>query len=276
MHSHNDHARSRRRPLQPVDPYLYTNNASALVSLQAASAAAAGPVTVVGSISKALQAASAKVFSCKNCGEEFHQQSLLGHGNFAAVHSAVHKGTGEVCVLKTLNRQPKHTQKLQQQFDGYLERERWCLENISHPNVLSQASHAVRRSLGLGNSCTFTNARGSVTLVQEYANKGDLFYHIERNRFLPEIDAMSIFDQLLCAVACLHTNGVVHLDLKCENVFLQQASPAGKLEVKLGDFGLVKVKALGDSIEDVTDHSGTENSMSPESLRRRLGFDGKR
>jgi serine/threonine protein kinase len=135
----------------------------------------------------------------KNCGEEFHQRSLLGHGNFAVVHSAVHKGTGEVCVLKTLNRQPKHTQKLQQQFDGYLERERWCLEHVSHPNLLSQASHAVRRSLGLGNSCTFTNARGSVTLVQEYANKGDLFYHVEKNRF-PEIGAMSIFDQLLGAL----------------------------------------------------------------------------
>uniref|UniRef100_A0A3B4G774 non-specific serine/threonine protein kinase n=1 Tax=Pundamilia nyererei TaxID=303518 RepID=A0A3B4G774_9CICH len=70
-------------------------------------------------------------------------------------------------------------------------------------------------------------------IVMEYASRGELYDYIQERRRLPETETRSIFRQITSAVHYCHKNGVVHRDLKLENILLDQ-----DLNVKLADFGL--------------------------------------
>lgn len=69
----------------------------------------------------------------------------------------------------------------------------------------------------------------------EYAEKGDLLDHIKRRGCIRESKAKLILLQLLDAVDFCHKQGVIHRDLKCENVLINKNN-----EVKLTDFGFAK------------------------------------
>ncbi|GLD75009.1 NUAK family SNF1-like kinase 1 [Lates japonicus] len=76
-------------------------------------------------------------------------------------------------------------------------------------------------------------SRDKIVIVMEYASRGELYDYIQERRRLPETEARSIFRQITSAVHYCHKNGVVHRDLKLENILLDQ-----DLNVKLADFGL--------------------------------------
>ena len=72
-------------------------------------------------------------------------------------------------------------------------------------------------------------------LVTELCSGGELFdYLVERGRLL-EGEARRLFGELAVAVGLMHRQGVVHRDLKLENVLLD-----GELRVKLGDLGFAR------------------------------------
>ncbi|KAJ8312732.1 hypothetical protein KUTeg_010105 [Tegillarca granosa] len=76
-----------------------------------------------------------------------------------------------------------------------------------------------------------------VYIVMDYCAKGDLLdlinKHIGDNqRGIGEAASRKIFNQLCQALRHIHNNGIVHRDLKCENVLLDE-----NLDVKLTDFG---------------------------------------
>jgi serine/threonine protein kinase len=253
-------ARSRRQPLESVDPAAVANKR--LGGAPEVHAAASPLVS-------GLSFQGIEGLPSKNYADEFHQYSTLGTGNFASVQRAIHKKSQQTVVLKKLR---KNCSK--RQFDGFLKREKWCLENLNHGNIVHAAEDGVLHKLGLGKSCSFQNSGGATVLILENLNQGDLFDYVQANNFIEEQHALPIFHGLLQGAVHLHDNGIVHLDIKCENVFLNKDSQ-GKLTAKLGDFGLVKVQALGDDIEHVTDCYGTECTMSPEVLSH-TSFDGKR
>lgn len=71
--------------------------------------------------------------------------------------------------------------------------------------------------------------------MSELCSGGELFdYLVERGRIL-EGEARRLFGELTLAVACMHMRGVVHRDLKLENVLLD-----GELRIKLGDLGFAR------------------------------------
>ncbi|RLN49859.1 hypothetical protein BBJ29_003131 [Phytophthora kernoviae] len=73
-------------------------------------------------------------------------------------------------------------------------------------------------------------------LVMENCAGGDLFDFISQNGGMDEHDAKTLFRHIAGAVSHCHEHGVVHLDIKPENLFFKVSSL--QLEtVKLGDFG---------------------------------------
>lgn len=60
----------------------------------------------------------------------------------------------------------------------------------------------------------------SIYLVTEYASRGEIFDHLVENGRMKEEEAARVFSQIVSALDYCHSNGIVHRDLKAENVLL--------------------------------------------------------
>ncbi|MBF0408822.1 MAG: serine/threonine-protein kinase [Candidatus Riflebacteria bacterium] len=97
--------------------------------------------------------------------------------------------------------------------------------------------------------------------MQEYLNLGTLDQTLKKKRF-KSADLMTFFDQIIKFLNIIHSEGIIHLDLKPSNIMLRAHSP---LKVAFGDFGSASI------IEDefskkMTDFRATGIYQSPESL----------
>ncbi|RUS77055.1 hypothetical protein EGW08_015192, partial [Elysia chlorotica] len=77
-----------------------------------------------------------------------------------------------------------------------------------------------------------------LSIVMDYASQGDLHKHITERRglYFPNEIIMKWFSQLLSALAYIHKRGILHRDIKPQNLFVD-----GKYTLKLGDFGICKI-----------------------------------
>ncbi|XP_066426054.1 RAC-beta serine/threonine-protein kinase isoform X2 [Molothrus aeneus] len=95
--------------------------------------------------------------------------------------------------------------------------------------------------------------------VMEYANGGELFFHLSRERVFPEPRARFYGAEIVSALEYLHSRDVVYRDIKLENLMLDKDG-----HIKITDFGLCK--------EGVTDGTtmrtfcGTPEYLAPEVL----------
>lgn len=63
-------------------------------------------------------------------------------------------------------------------------------------------------------------SKNMIYLVTEYASRGEIFDHLVANGRMKEEEAARVFAQIVSAVEFCHSKGVVHRDLKAENVLL--------------------------------------------------------
>jgi len=113
------------------------------------------------------------------------------------------------------------------------------------------------------------NDHGKVFLVMECCHGGDLFeivlsHYSTHKQGLPEITAAQIMRQVLAAVAFLHKHGIVHRDVKCENILRAETRGSLPLEqstFKLGDFGFSTVVMPDESLLEPV---GSPSTCAPE------------
>jgi NIMA (never in mitosis gene a)-related kinase len=93
---------------------------------------------------------------------------------------------------------------------------------LKHPNVISYYSSFIR---------------GEVLYIEmEYADEGNLAQVInDSTEHLPERYVLNVFEQMTSAISYMHSENILHRDLKTANVFLKRGI------VKIGDFGISKI-----------------------------------
>ncbi|KAH0618875.1 hypothetical protein JD844_018398 [Phrynosoma platyrhinos] len=104
----------------------------------------------------------------------------------------------------------------------HIRREIEIMSSLNHPHVI--AVHEV-----------FENS-SKIVIVMEYASKGDLYDYITERQKLTEQEARHFFRQVVSAIYYCHKNGIVHRDLKLENILLDANG-----NIKIADFGLSNV-----------------------------------
>jgi len=175
---------------------------------------------------------------------------VLGHGGFAVVYDAEHDGLARRVAIKVLHIRHDTPLALIERF----RREARISALVRHPNVLEVYD-------------TGSLADGSPYLVMERVNGENLSALIRRGP-LPIAAAVELGCQLLLGLAAIADEGIVHRDIKPDNLMLHDAGD-GTPSIKLVDFGISKRVAI-EPQSRLTCHGalvGTPQYMSPEQIR---------
>lgn len=193
-------------------------------------------------------AKSSKVRKDKEKFEDFYNlQNVIGSGGFGTVYAGTRKTDGELVAIKHIGR-AKVTE--------------WVEENGQRVpieiSLLQRASH-LRGVIRLFDY--YERPDSFIVAMERPSNSKDLFDYITENGALDESLARDIFRQIVEITASLHDVGVVHRDIKDENVLIDTESG----QVRLIDFG--SGTFLHD--ETYTEFEGTRVYSPPEWIRSR-------
>ncbi|KAK1141709.1 spindle assembly checkpoint kinase [Aspergillus melleus] len=138
----------------------------------------------------------------------------LGKGKFGRVYLARERETGFVCALKVLHKNEIQQHRVEKQVAREIE----IQSNLRHPNTLQLYGHF--------------HDRKRIILILEYAGKGELYKHLQKEGRFPEWKAAQYIAQMATALRYLHRKHVIHRDIKPENILVGLHG-----ELKMSDFG---------------------------------------
>ncbi|XP_034022454.1 NUAK family SNF1-like kinase 2 [Thalassophryne amazonica] len=138
----------------------------------------------------------------------------LGKGTYGKVKKAKER-SGRLVAIKSIRKE-----KIKDEQDLiHIRREIEIMSSLCHPHIITIYE-------------VFEN-KDKIVIVMEYASQGDLYDYICDRSNISEREARHFFRQIVSAVHYCHQNGIVHRDLKLENILLD-----GNGNVKIADFGL--------------------------------------
>ncbi|CAB1333306.1 unnamed protein product [Coregonus sp. 'balchen'] len=212
----------------------------------------------------------------------------LGEGSFAKVREGLHATTGEKVAVKVID---KRKAKKDSYVTKNLRREGHIQQMIRHPNItqlldILETENSYYLVMEL---CPVIYLLSSVTnlvlelcpviylfitsyylvmefyyLVMELCPGGNLMNRIYDKKKLDERETQKYVRQLVMAVEHLHRAGVVHRDLKIENLLLDEQE-----HIKLIDFGLSNCAGILGYSDPFSTQCGSPAYAAPELLSRK-------
>ncbi|CAA6654889.1 unnamed protein product [Spirodela intermedia] len=160
--------------------------------------------------------------------EDYHVIELVGEGSFGKVYKGRRKYTGK---------SEKDIHNLRQEIE--------ILRKLKHENIIEMLD-------------AFETPQ-EFCVVTEFA-QGELFEILEDDKCLPEEQVQAIAKQLVRALHYLHSNRIIHRDMKPQNILIGPGSV-----VKLCDFGFARAMSANTVV--LRSIKGTPLYMAPELVR---------
>ncbi|GAB5359095.1 hypothetical protein AAMO2058_000515000 [Amorphochlora amoebiformis] len=167
----------------------------------------------------------------------------IGKGAFSRVYRIKSNSDGKTWALKVIKKS-----RLSKKSAAYLETEIEILRSLDHKHICRLKD------------VYYTDY--AVYLFLEYMSGGDLLQHIVKQKTFTEEDARHIIQQIAMTLEYIHGKGVIHRDLKPDNIIYRSEKPHS--DVVLADFGLAKQT---DASRYAQSLCGTPLYLSPEMIR---------
>ena len=169
--------------------------------------------------------------------DDYHVIELVGEGSFGKVYKARRKFTGQITAMKFIAKHGKTDKDIKS-----LRQEIEILRGLKHDNIIAMVDAFETKS--------------EFCVVTEFA-QGELFEILEDDQCLPEEEVRAIARQLVKALHYLHSNRIIHRDMKPQNILI-----GARKVVKLCDFGFAR--AMSSNTMVLTSIKGTPLYMAPE------------
>lgn len=176
--------------------------------------------------------------------DRYEVERILGVGGVGFVLAATHKLTGRKVALKVVpGAEGAGLERL------LLEARAPAL--VDHPNVIDVYDVG------------YDEPTKAVFLVEEHLDGHDLRDELTRRGTIPWSEAIALLAPGMSALCAAHRIGLVHRDVKAENIFLAR-DRSGKLTIKVLDFGIARL--VSRTTRQTTEGAvmGSVHTMSPE------------
>ena len=166
---------------------------------------------------------------------------VIGRGAFGKVNIGLNILTGRIVAIKSFNKQNLSNEKAKRKILY----ETNLMRGLYHPSVTKILE-------------TFETDK-YMLIIMEYISGGNLQNFVKKRRKLCEKTARILYRQLIQGIKYIHSKGIVHRDIKLENILLDLNNI-----VKICDFGVGKLTQKG---QKLMDQCGTPVYMAPEIIK---------
>lgn len=179
----------------------------------------------------------------KRVGERYEILSLIGGGGMSHVYLAHDVILGRDVAIKILRYDFTNEEELHRRF----QREALSATSLTHPNIV--------------NVYDVGEDRDTHYIVMEYVKGKTLKQYIQEFSPLSPAKSVQIMKQLTSAIAQAHENGIIHRDIKPQNILMDDEG-----NVKVTDFGIATT-LNATSYTQTNSVMGTVHYLSPEQAR---------
>lgn len=172
--------------------------------------------------------------------------ALIGVGGMGEVYQATDEETKALVAIKFLRNDYISDAEVQGRFI----REIRIMESLHHNNIVPILKYGILDG-------------GTLYYAMRLIQGMSLSTMMKRQRFSP-LTYWEVLSQMADALAFGHSEGVVHRDVKPDNIFIERYDDT--LHVYLGDFGLGKRKGVDITLTEADAIIGTPHYMSPEAI----------
>lgn len=176
--------------------------------------------------------------------KDYAIENRIGVGAFSDVMLFIHRPSSQFRAMKVIYKSKLCSQQIDR---NHMLKEFELMRELDHPNILKCFE-------------IFEDA-DKIYLITEYCEGGNLHDKLVKESILSENCASQIMFQIFSALAYCHEKGIIHRDIKLDNIFLESQNG---FRCKIGDFGS---SCVCDNDVGTTGCFGTSYYIAPEMLK---------